>query len=242
MKDYRNMRIISNIIVIYLCAVIALSKGLERHMFNKLYDFLSTHDLISNHQSAFRRHFSCQSLLIKITDYLLRAMNNGNTNGLTMLHFRKAFNLVDHPTLLCKLNLYGLDDRAVLWFISYLSEREFQVSIGNQWSSRSKITTGVPQGSILGPLLFIFHMNNLPLQLHKTQMDLYADDATQYVCGEIVAIIERKLTEELQPVAPWSADNKIALNTTKTKAMVIETSGKLLDLPSDFSITIRLSN
>ena len=145
---------------------------------------------------------------------------------------------MDHPTLICKLNLYGLDDRAVLWFISYLSEREFQVSIDNQLSCRSKITTGVPQGSILGPLLFMVHMNDLHLQLNETQIDLYADDATHYVCGEVVAIIERKLNEELQPVARWTADNKMALNATKTKVMVTGTSRKLSDLPSDFSITI----
>ena len=105
-----------------------LSKVLERHVFDKLYDFLSAHDLISNHQSAFRKHNSCQSLLVKITDYLLRGMDNGNMNGLTMLDLRKAFDLVDHPTLLCKLNLYGLDDRAVVHFLPHFLPQRKRVS------------------------------------------------------------------------------------------------------------------
>ena len=137
--------------------------------------------MISPKQSGFRKHHSCQSLLLKITDYLLQSMDQGQISGLTSINLRKAFDLVDHTTLLQKLQLYGLNEDAVTWFRSYLCDRQFQDVIDNQFSTKANITSGVPQGSILGPLLFILHMNDLPFHLSKTEIDLYADHATQYV-------------------------------------------------------------
>jgi hypothetical protein len=80
-----------------------LSKVLERHVFDSLYGFLSSNNLISNQQSGFRRHHSCQSVLIKISDYLLESIDKGHISGLTLIDLRKAFDLVDHETLLKKL-------------------------------------------------------------------------------------------------------------------------------------------
>lgn len=144
----------------------------------------------------------------------------------------------DHLFQLMKVQLYGLDDNTMLWFNSYLSDRNFQVCVDNQFSSKIIISSGVPQCSIFGPLLFILHMNDLPLHLDETEIDLYADDATKYVNKDSVRDVELKLNMEIQPIIHWIKDNKMTLNTTKTKAMVIGTSKKVTELPSDLSVTI----
>ena len=204
-----------------------LSKVLERHVFDEFYSFLATFNLLSQQQSGFRKNRSCQSLLIKITDYLLNNMDKGKIIGLTMIDLRKAFDLVDHATLLQKLTLDGLDDNAISWFSSYLTDRQFQVSVDNNLSSKAKVVSGVPQGSILGPLLFILYMNDLPLHLNDTEIYLYADDATQYVAGYNIQDVEHKLNSDLQPVVKWSDNNRMVVSTEKTKTMVIGSKFKV---------------
>jgi retron-type reverse transcriptase len=215
-----------------------LSKVLERHVSEKLYSYLTVNQLISNNQSGFRKNHSCQSLLIKLTDFLLHNMDQGKFSGLTMLDLRKAFDLVDHSLLLQKLHLYGLDDQALSWFTSYLKDKEFQVKIENELSSKASIKSGVPQGSILGPLLFIIHMNDLPLHLNDTQIDMFADDSTQYVSGRSVQSVQKQLSTEILPIIQWTETNKMVLNEQKTKAMFIASTRKVSEISQDLNITI----
>ena len=126
------------------------------------------------------------------------------------------------------------------WFRSYLYDRQFQVVIENQFSTKANITSGVPQGSILGPLLFILHMNDLPFHLSET--DLYADDATQYVSDSSLQNVEVRLAREIQPIIQWSAMNKMVLNEKKTKTMVIASSQKLSTLQENICVTLNGSS
>lgn len=165
-------------------------------------------------------------------------MDQGQISGLTLIDLRKAFDLVDRPTLLQKLQLYGLNEEAVNWFRSYLSDRQFQVVIDNQFSTKANITSGVPQGSILGPLLFILHMNDLPFHLTETEIDLYADDATQYASDNSLQNVEVKLNRQIQPIIHWSLMNKMVLNEEKTKVMVVASSQKLSTLQETICVTL----
>ena len=189
-----------------------LSKVLERHIFDSVYKYLTCNDVISQRQSGFRKHHSCQTLLIRITDYLLDNMDKGRILGLTMVDLRKAFNLVNHKTLLQKLTLYGLDDNALAWFTSYLSNREFYVSIDNHMSDKATIASGVPQGSILDPLLFVIYMNDLPLRISNSNVELFADDATLYASASTVNEVEQQLGDETIPLVQWINDNSMVLS------------------------------
>ena len=155
-----------------------LSKIAERHVNNALYCFLCENDLIYPRQSGFRVKHSTETALINIIDDLLFNLDNNCVSGMVLVDYRKAFDMVDHTLLLKKLQIYGLTKESLLWFSSYLKERRQFVKLGDKQSDTTFIHHGVPQGSILGPLLFTVFINDLPLHVTSSNVDLYADDTT----------------------------------------------------------------
>ena len=146
--------------------------------------------------------------------------------GVVLVDFKKAFDLVDHDILLTKLQLYGIKNETLLWFKSYLSQRQQQVSINNTKSSFRPISCGVPQGSTLGPLLFLLFINDLPLYTNNVLTDMYADDTTLYFIHKSLEAIERNLQIALNELNIWCKNNGMVLNTTKTNVMLITTKQK----------------
>ena len=132
-------------------------------------------------------------------DSWLKAMNDGKFVGCLMVDFRKASDLVDHKLLLQKLRLYKCDENSLSWFNSYLSNRTQMVSINNKVSSSEPIKFGVPQGSILGPLMFLIFINDLPLVLENTIIStgLYVDDTTVYDIQTNMQTLDRNLQNSL---------------------------------------------
>ena len=124
-------------------------------------------------------------------------MNNGNINLAVLLDFKKAFDVVDHDILCQKLHVYGFCGKTVNFFKSYLSERTQQVIIGNTCSENRNVSFGVPQGSILGPLLFVLYINDLPLCIENCNTELYADDTTLHRSGKSIQNIELQVQEDL---------------------------------------------
>ena len=124
------------------------------------------------------------------------------------------------------------------FFNSYLTDRTQQVHIGNVHSKQQPVNFGVPQGSILGPLLFILYINDFPLYLKNCETDLYADDTTIHASGKNIDVIQKKVQEDLERVEMWCKHNQMFINTTKTKYMVIGTNQKLLPQYSELLLQI----
>ena len=158
----------------------------------------------------------------------LKYINDGKLVGCAMIDFRKAFDLVDHQLLLNKLRIYRFSDLSLSWFKSYLSNRSQQVVINNSSSTSDDVVCGVPQGSILGPLLFLLFINDLPLSLKHLpiSVDLYADDTTLYGTASDKSSLEANLQKALDSVHTWCLENGMLINTDKTKLMLIASRQK----------------
>ena len=137
----------------------------------------------------------------------LNAIDDGKMIGVVLVDFKKAFDLVDHDILMSKLEFYGIKDKTLSWFKSYLSQRQQQVSIDNTKSRFRPITCGVPQGSILGPLLFLLFINDLPLYTSNVSTDMYADDTTLYDVQTSQDTIEKNLQIALNELHKWCKNN-----------------------------------
>ena len=142
-----------------------LTKVIERHVHDSLSGYLCENNLIYCKQSGFRRLHSTVTALIRIIDELLFNLDNDRVSGIILIDYCKAFDMVDHVILLNKLHAYGLDNTSLSWFQFYLSDRRQFVSMSGKESSTSIIQHGVPEGSILGPLLFVLFIDDLPLHV-----------------------------------------------------------------------------
>ena len=197
--------------------------------------FLKNHKLLHEKQSGFREGHSTESALILMTESWLKAINDGKFVGCLMVDFRKAFDLIDHNLLLQKLRLYKCDESSLSWFTSYLSNRSQRVSMNNKCSGSERVSFGVPQGSILGPLLFLIFINDLPLTLKHlvSSTDLYADDTTIYDIQSNIQTLQQNLQNSLILLNKWCRENGMVINTDKTKVMLITSRQKLYNLQND---------
>ena len=169
-----------------------ISLCLERHICTQLMLYLRSYNLIVLTQSGFRRHHSTESILIKMTDDWLKAMDQGFYTGAIFLDLRKAFDVVNHDLLIAKLQMYGCSSSTLLCFRSYLSDRRQCVNLASVVSDTEVLRSGVPQGSILGPVLFLLFVNDLPLSW-KNRNGLFADDATFYASATTLTDVQIQL-------------------------------------------------
>ena len=185
--DFSNYRPISVLPI--------LSKILEKHVYICLYDFLQDNKLLLDTHFGFRKNHSCQTALITLTEKIYNAIQTGNLFGLLQLDLSKAFDLVNHTLLLEKLKLYHCNADTICWFESYLKNRLQRVSVKSTLSQPHTIKSGVPQGSILGPLLILIYINDMPLFIKRINTMLYADDATISASGKRIVDIENTLSD-----------------------------------------------
>ena len=228
--DKNNYRPISVISVVM--------KILERAVHDQLQTYLMEHNMLSAQQSGFRKGHSTDTVLTFFYDYLLKQMDVGNLTGVVFLDFRKAFDSVNHELLLQKLQTFGVQGIELAWFKDYLDKRKQKTVIGEAESNWSTILSGVPQGSILGPLLFTIMVNDLPNSVSICQIMLYADDAELFYSSPKPEDIERTLNLELVNVHEWVKANKLALNLLKTQYMIFGSSNKLSNIRNPICLAI----
>lgn len=197
----------------------SLSKVLERVIHKRLYAFLEQCLILNSNQYGFRKKHNTIDAVIKFISDIAIAEDSKNSTLAIYLDLSKAFDTLNHTLLLKKLEHYGIRGISLQWFKSYLSNRSHYVEYQKHKSIVKNIECGVPQGSILGPLLFIIYINDLPKVLEHTKIILFADDATVYVSGRNIDNLYAKLNGELQVLSDWFRANILSLNESKTQHM-----------------------
>ena len=224
-----------------------LSKVLEKLVLQQLFDYLDAHKLLSPNQSAYRPAHSTETALLKVTNDILTALDNGDISFLTLLDLSAAFDTIDHSLLFKTLyQTYGISNTALSWIKSYLSNRSQTVSVNNCLSSPAALTFGVPQGSVLGPILFIMYTQPLHtlIQQHVMYDQSFADDTQIYQSckpkdsEQTLQSMQSCITQ----VKSWMTDHKLKLNDDKTEALLIHTSRSFTTIPKPSSIQVCSSN
>ena len=203
-----------------------ISKVFERVVYDQIESYLNEKEILYKFQSGFRKRFSTDTCLIHLSDYIKFEMDKGHFIGMVLLDLQKAFDTVDHSTLIMKLEALGLSQGILRWFRSYLSDRQQLVDVSGIFSQPCMITCGVPQGSILGPLLFLIYINDMSAVV-KNKLLLYADDSAILVSGKNRSTIEKELAEDLETVSHWLVDNKLSLHLGKTESIIFGSKQKL---------------
>ncbi len=214
-----------------------LSKVFERIIYNQLYNYFNTNDLLSVDQFGFRAHHSTELAAIKLADYINHQMDKCKIPVNIYLDLSKAFDTLDFDILLHKLNYYGVTGKVNNLIGHYLKDRRQCVNYGNTTSNEATIKTGVPQGSILGPLLFSIYINDLTKASDIFNFILYADDTTLYFNLDDFppGQAELSICHELEKINAWLKLNRLSLNAEKTKLMIFHTRQRIVD-PIQISI------
>lgn len=198
-----------------------ISKILEKVMYNQLEVYFDKNCLMSQNQSGFRKNHSCESLLNLVLTNWKIAIDDKKVVVAVFLDLRRAFETVDRDILLNKLLMYGVQDRELVWFESYLMNRTQRTKVEGVVSDLVDVKLGVPQGTILGVLLFLIYVNDMEKVVKLSNLALFADDTLIYVVGDSVDECTSKLNEDLSRLGDWFMLNKLKLNIEKTKCMVV---------------------
>jgi hypothetical protein len=162
-----------------------------------------------------------------VVDDWLEAMNEGQVISVCFLDIQKCFDTINHEILLAKLSYYGIEGNEMQWFKSYLTDRRQQVICNGVVSNTSTVDIGVPQGSILGPFLFLLFVNDMGNFVHEGSYNCFADDTIIYTVGDTVDEANKKLQKCMKGVEKWYIGNKLKVNVNKSKTMFIGTRQRL---------------
>ena len=200
-----------------------ISKIFESAINIQITNYLKVNHIITSHQSAYLSGQSTQTALHAIINYLTNSIDHGYITALCALDMAKGFDTVSHKILLHKLSFYGFSTLCCNFFKSYLTDRSQKVEGFTSFSNELPINIGVPQGSILGPILFLIYINDLPNIFINCNCHLYADDRTIYCRAKTKHEAEKCLQSNLDRVSRWFQENQLVVNVSKSNIMLIGT-------------------
>ena len=191
-----------------------ISKVLESLIRDDLVKYMTENELYSTCQHGFRQNRSCITQLLEVMDDFTKLLDKGSALDVIYLDFKKAFDTVPHERLLLKMKAYGICDKLLQWVRSFLSERKQRVRVGSEYSKKSDVLSGIPQGSILGPVLFTIFINDLPNSIEST-CKIFADDTKIYNNTDENKTIQK----DLNTLQKWTDDWNLYFNVSKCKVM-----------------------
>ena len=197
-------------------------KILEKLMYSRLISFLTENAILSTCQYGFRENHSTNLAILDLISKVQKSNENGNLSCVIFLDFAKAFDTVNHEILLKKLLHYGIRGKAHEWFTSYLTDRKQSVSVAGSLSEPLPIKCGVPQGSVLGPLLFLIYINDIILASNIFKFTLFADDTCLFSQKNDLKSLESSTNKELTKISDWLIANKLSLNISKSNFLLFK--------------------
>ena len=212
-ENYRSVNILT-----------IVSKLFENIMSDQLTDYFR--NLLCSSLSAYRKGYSCQHVILRLTKYWRQALDNGNTVGTIAMDLPRAFDKMSHALLIAKLNAYGLSEDARNLIINYLTNRRHKVKISGTWSHWATINRGVPQGSVLGPLLFNIFLNDLFYVNMTSEIANYANDNHLYYEDKCYNVLRNVLENDVLSATAWFDNNYMCANPDKFQSIILSRDGQ----------------
>ena len=228
--DYRPISLIGHIINIF-----------EKEIQLQVMGYLEVNNLITSDQSAYRNQHNPQTSLHRVVDDWLYNISDGNLTGVCSFDITKCFDTINPAIFLKKMSFYGFKDHASKWFQSYLYKREQIVSCQNKLSGKCQLQIGVPQGSVLGPLLFLIYVYDINRHVHLGYCNLYADDSLIYCTGSDIVELKTNIQKCVTDVHEWYESNKLVINTSTSNVMLL-TTRQMLSHMTDTDLNVCIGN